>query len=1346
MAFTHDSGPHGSASDEETILQEVLGYLNFSNGKPDAGFQSKIDALQAGIAAERPWPHLQERLRAHLERLKGAVAAFRDSSQAEAVLDLVFDRVWPAYRAHHSDLLFHLSDADLQQPFFLARIFEAVLAEGSPWDETDRIVRRTLNRLNDYIGFRPIAVLENGRKMEPYPHERFRPIPLYIRDAGVAHGEYHALISRTIAFFREAPPEILNSAYFHLEHLDELAIDVRAHDHTHPVNKRTNYMFGEWDPHLIDTKGYYRRFVVRKIILDSLVEWIALQRNTPLEEVLYDASAVLCGTILMASAISGSGPDTHDSSVTLTSLLPKVARQRDMFYTRLMQVATGARAERLRREAELVQQPFGHVRQHLNLHLANYGARQVQHRHLAQMFARMGYVEAGREQAAIIPSASARIECEIECHITTAQAQLDRGEVAEAATTLEKTEEFLHRGIGCGALVDPWNILGFQGHFPLFSSREDSVPDHRVEALLEIMERFFAAYSRALGEAAARGEREQSQRLSQRFQALADYWDQFATTTVEDIPDVSGKENWESATHVSQALAEWHAAGEAAGDLSFWRGHVEQFQSAKAYALVVEALVEKNDLVAAMALLIQWFSQVDAVGLESGPHSLPALLLRWMHRATAESEAGSADGDCWPTIRRLFDYLEANAGTFWSVPSFMEAAGVPSGSGDAYSNGGERREVDDEFDEEFFEDEDDEDDEEQLFQAAYDDVVFRDSALDGHDDDTLEGGYAPGTTEFELISRNLEPHLKFLMTLAQLWQIAAAAISAQSLDAKKPDSSDESERNEVLLGWRQRTRELQTELTGLLNAVWDHEIAAPSGEHDSNIEYDLQLQTKFYLLHNVIATHINCRVAERSLLCCLPAGLDGEDVPPDEQDTVQLYRGVLTRNVDLVRNLLPGFLKRLYRKPLLYVPLENGGHPIQILQVRTVQTDIRFLLSQLPRLGLLRETWHLLRTAYRMERASRPAGLAVTEFDRIFRTALRNTLECVVDFSKNWKSGRFTDEELIDVVGEVVEHYVDQWLRHSRTTRLSTVEAIDSEDLWGDVRDFVEKYGGDLFHARMLTLGNVRAILHNGIEWFLDYLIESEDPLHPIRLLEDLESGKVDGDEVVQILELVYGTVVDKFDRFLEYNTTTTQSDYGEMFYCLLDFLRLEAAYDRDAWNFAPIGVAHKVLSQRGRMGAVEIWESVFMSKSADAADRHLAELRELEETYGVRLPSVTDRLNERFVKPMAVNRMLALVPRAIEDARTGQLPSQSFEALRDEINDYLDSTLGSGIDVPPWLQSLEKEVNRHSTASHGLRHKPELEVKAPPVPLNLRDMRQQLRTWEQPLIKPGKRKKKPDA
>ena len=55
----------------------------------------------------------------------------------------------------------------------------------------------------------------------------------------------------------------------------------------------------------------------------------------PYEEMLFEAAAVLAGTILMGSRISGNRPEAHDSSVTLSSLVQQIAVYRDAFYERL---------------------------------------------------------------------------------------------------------------------------------------------------------------------------------------------------------------------------------------------------------------------------------------------------------------------------------------------------------------------------------------------------------------------------------------------------------------------------------------------------------------------------------------------------------------------------------------------------------------------------------------------------------------------------------------------------------------------------------------------------------------------------------------------------------------------------------------------------------------------------------------------------------------------------------------------------------------------------------------------------------------------------------------------------
>lgn len=1332
--------------EELQLLRELLGYLNFSNGTPDAAFQSNFNTFCQSLGENRSASELRGKLHAALAFLQNDSPVFADSQQAERIVELLFDDCLPAYKIHHSDLLFHLDDSEFEHPFFLVRMIEAILLAGPPWDEVSRIQERVLDQLNDYIGYRPLATLENERRSEPYSHERFRPVPLYLRGAGAAAGQYQLLIEHTIDFFKNTPADVLGQSYFDLECMDELAIDVRAYDHLHPVNKRTNYTFGEWDPHLIDNRGFYRRFIVRKVILDALLKWID-ESDQPFEETMFDASAVLCGTMLMASSISGSGPDAISGMVSLSSLLPRVARQRDAFYARLLDSATGERRQRLFEAAERTQQPFGHVRQYLNIDLARLGAKQVQYRFVAQLYARMGFADAARKTAAIIPTASARFECEISCRLTQGKQYLTQGRLDDAIKEIDNIEELIQRGIRCGALIDPWNILGFQGLFPLFPSREDSIPDHRTETLMRLMERLFSLYSLALAELSAEGNDEAKEQLSRRYRASAENWDQYATYIVADLPEVFGQESWESANNVAEALSEWRQADEATGDISFWRQHVDQFESAQAYVAVVDTLLKKGDHIASMGLLMQWLSEAEEMGIEASSHSIYGLFIRWIELVINTDQAGSTPEQRWPIIQKLFDYLEANAGIYWSAPRLEEFTDDDfEVTLDDLINDDVDGDDDDEPDEESLSD----DDEDNLFNAAYDNVVYRDSAEDGHENELMDGAEAaPGTTEFEMMARWFEPRLHFISMVAQLWQsvsVAYAPLLLKLLEESKDDAGELTETHkqqlEVIRSWSERAEYFKNGLMSLLKSVWAKNVAAPLADPDANIENDLQIQTKYYLLHSIIVTMQSCQNAQRCLDSCT---VDLKQTKPAEDDLDQailgVYQGLFRSDVRQVRAFFPDLLKQLAPKPLLYVPFDKGGTPLSILQAQTLQTAIRFLLAQLTRAGMLRETWQLLLVAYRMERsASRPRRLVVTEFDRLFRIALSNSLETIIVSSSKWKNGKFSDQELVETMNEVLEHYQTLWINHSGTMRLSMVESLKVESVWEDVQDFIRKYGDDLFHTRMLVLGHVRTLLHTGIDEFLDYLKENQDPLKPVRLIDDLNDGVIEYEHAKELLELIYEIVVDRFERFMEYNTTTTQSDYGEKFYCLLAFLRVEASYERENWKLMPVILAHETLTRLGRNDAARLWEESLEKRTRDNAIKYVEQLTDLEQQHGMQLPSLLDRLNERFVKPLAVNRMRSLVPRAMDDAETNNdVASEAFEKLSSEIDDYLNTTAGSGIDIPPWLRRLEEEVRSKIGDNDAQQTSTESTIRLPHIPLSLKDLKQQLRNWNQRVNKPRK-------
>ena len=1346
MSEFDDSVQSSLTPEEETALKETLGYLNFSSGAGDSRFQTNLDRLHRRLTPVDGQPEVRRLLQDRLSELAASSPAFQNSEQARAALSLVFEHVVPAYRRHHADLLFHLAEEDFFQPFFVARVVEAVLMQGAPWGEVDRITSGALKHLNDFLGHRPVAVLETGQQMQPYPHERFRPVPLFIKGAGAAAGRYRELVAGALEILAQMPPDILSSAYFDMSLMDELALDVRAYDHAHPVYKRTNYTFGEWDPHGLDVSGRYRRFVVRAVILDALRDWISQAHDVPADEQVSEASAVLAGTMLMASSVSGSGPDTHDSNVSLTSLLPKIARQRDAFYARLLQTMKGKHADRLRREAQVVQQPFGRIRQHLNLYLAHYGCRQMQRAHLAYLFARMGYAAAAREQAAIIPAAATRFETEIQLRMTLVQFDLDRGEIGGADRRIAEVEEFLLRGIDCGAIVDPWNILGFQGQFPLFMAREDSVADPRVDKLLVVMEQIFNVYSRLVCEAAAAGEQALCQAISTRFRRMAEFWDKFATTTVSDLIPVFGGDSYESAVRVTQALSAWHREGEAAGDIAFWKRHVEEFQSPRAYAIVVDLLLRKKDALAAMNLLIQWLSQSQTVPLEAGAYSFFPLLMGWLNLVLAREDPSG-----WPLIKKFFDYLEVNAGDWGSVPSLKQGAAgewkLGGGPADRPRSGASSAAEDEAgpeafaADDELFAGRDQADDEsETLYGAAYENVVFRDSAQDGHMGDTVDESTSQFETDLDLIANPLETRMRFLVTLSQAWGLVAEVLTgnhkrtgAHAAGAHSAKTQPNDEQLEALRHWEDKNDAWLVDLGGLMEDLAGWDPLEPEGDPDSLGEYDRQLHVKFGILNSVISAGVALYDTARTMKCLVRDSARKVRRRDPEEQALVVLRLLAEGDPGGVRRALPALLRDLSRRPLLYVPVDRGGRPKDILVARNLQSLIRTLLSQMPQLALFRQTWHVLRTAYVMERTSPPNGMSITEFDRLLEAALQSTLATVVSSTIGPDGRPLPDGALVELTHKLLEVYLRLWLKHSATMRLSSVEVLKDAATWRKVKSFIKKYGGDLFLPRMLSMGNLRGILQRGAEAYLDYLTENEDPLHPIKLLEDIDRTISRG-EAAFLLETILRCVVEKFDRFLEYNTTTTQSDYGEQLHCLLDFLRHEAEYERQAWNLAPMELAHEVLSRLGRASAADLWRNVLEHKTASMAKTFLQKLKRLEKRYGMRLPGVSDRLSERFVKPLALDRILALVKPAMRDSRRG-VESEDFRRLKTETEEYLSTTLGSALEMQPWLQTLEEEVQQ--TEADALLSSESGLVGVPPsarVPITLDDVRSQLAVWEKPL------------
>src|SRR5262249_40902783 len=155
--------------------------------------------------------------------------------------------------------------------------------------------------------------------------------------------------------------------------------------------------------------------------------------------------------------------------------------------------------------------------------------------------------------------------------------------------------------------------------------------------------------------------------------------------------------------------------------------------------------------------------------------------------------------------------------------------------------------------------------------------------------------------------------------------------------------------------------------------------------------------------------------------------------------------------------------------------------------------------------------------------------------------------------------------------------------------------------------------------ARFMTLANLRGVLHRGVDAYLDYLRQENDPLHPVRLVADLDRTLPRSD-AVRRLELILRVVAENYEEYKDYNATTSQSDYGENLHVLLDFLRLKVGYERRAWEFRPLVLVHEILARRGRRSAAVLWERSFTRLTGDLARQFLGRLAELERMRGIRL------------------------------------------------------------------------------------------------------------------------------
>lgn len=1334
-------------------LDQILGYINFSSGTDDPRFLGNLNGLFAETedkntnANEVPpvFLRVHKTLCERLEYLSENNETFRNSEQAKAVLEIAFKKLPGAYRTHHRNLLFHQQPEFLFNAFFVGRIIQAVLQTGAPWDETDRIVKKTIGRLNQFLGHRQVATLTT-QKIEPYENEWVGPIPIYVSGASTVHGPYQAIVAVAIDVINETDPAILRAAGFDPDNFDELCVDPRAFDFDHPINKRPNHHFGQWDEHLIDNSGNYRRFIVHQVTLDALCKRVSELCKDPGEkgeparcpkQLTYEAGAVLAGTILMASGISGGGPGAHDSNTSLADLLPAIAGYRDQFYMDLMDRVEPEHQKRLQEEIESRRQPFGGARQHLNSQLARRRASQLVNCRLASIFARMGFANAAVEQSKVVPVASARILCQIDCLLSSATQSVRAKELADAFENVPRIVGLLKDGINCGAIVDPWNILGFDANYSLFPANENTVPDHRAYELVELIERILGLCSLLWAEAAAVDDLEMCAKIKQQFSDIVHWWRKYAAYEVMAVDAVDPEEIFQAAEHVANALNLWHKGGAAAGNIGFWKEHVTMFDSPKAYALVIDALMERSDYETSTALMVNWLDQANSIPLQQGDSSFHNLVWRWVTEQKELLADATVDQreTTWDRIRKFDDYIEANADRYGEVPEFE--VGRRTGKPDPM----------------LAEDESEIDPDNDPYKAAYEGVTYKDETDDGNDSSIFESG-SNNDDELEAEVDRVMDRLEFLATIANFWRIAAAAPLPQKNEAKtnSGENNEASEleftqqvqkRRDIVCAWITKANQNLERLNALLRAVDSYKLPAPGAAQAAMAHYDRCRLYKESLLDRIVATCVETENA----IAMLAAVYSAINHLIDEQPIAKMHEGV-TKNKPVitvfaallladpvrVKEHLPTMIEFLNENSLLYVPISKGGKPTKIVEARVLQNSIRDLLASLPSLGLLVETHELTQTALAMERNHKVARGAVTQFDDLFHVAYTSMVQCLADATNSLhesmlevenydhnEAQRESEMVLFDCVEMVTESMLIMWLSHSSTLRLTVLEKANKEANWKRLVDFIRRYGGGLFTQQFLQLSHVRAILHQGVNvWLEEAKLEPQD----LRLFDELDQA-LPRQQAVRHLTLILEAVYENYNEYRDYNTTTTQSDRGELLYTLLDFLRLRGRYDRVCWNLRPVIWGHEILVRDQQNAVARMWRRSLTERVGPEAEKYLQELEQLRINYSMQMSSVGRRLEGRFAHQMQIDRIRSLVGPAMENPHSRK-STRMFELLHHETQAFCRATAGVGVDLPAWLAALENEVQQHLLPLR-LRDKAYNHKIYCPVPVPVAELREQL-------------------
>ena len=394
----------------------------------------------------------------------------------------------------------------------------------------------------------------------------------------------------------------------------------------------------------------------------------------------------------------------------------------------------------------------------------------------------------------------------------------------------------------------------------------------------------------------------------------------------------------------------------------------------------------------------------------------------------------------------------------------------------------------------------------------------------------------------------------------------------------------------ALSDWEQTAGANLEKLLTLMDALHTHPIPEAQGDYEALVEYDRRRVLKEQLVYAAVGTCLDMTMAVGALHGARAAdggGPSGGTLAEWGADAIRLERALFRGDVAVVRSSLADFLERFRRTAAVHAARPRRHSAAGVALCASLRPSCG-AADQPAAPGIGARNFRVAQDGPGDGTRSPAAGARRHRVQPVFPGGFRRDGR-----GRGRRRGRvgrrLRGRETGPPAGASDGAFLALWIEHSRAVQISSVEGLGDEAEWERLRAFVRRYGSDLFHARFMTLANLRGVLHRGVGAYLDYLGQDADPLRPVRLVADLDRT-LPRAEAVRRLEFILRVVVENYEEYKDYNSTTSQSDYGENLHVLLDFLQIKGDYERHAWEFRPLILAHEVLARRGRAAAV-LWE-----------------------------------------------------------------------------------------------------------------------------------------------------------